>query len=89
MAEGHETQVYRTAHLALAAFLDVKGKKLLSVETNGSRCFMVFEHTDDLPDLVNEFWKGAPVSARFFAERFRDMKARIVEAKHAHLTSIR
>ena len=84
-----DEQIYRTAHLALAAFLDVKGKRLLCIETNGSRCFMVFEHTDDVPDLVNEFWKGAAVSARLFAERLRDMKARIVEAKHAHLTSIR
>jgi hypothetical protein len=77
-----EQKTYVTAHLALATYLDIHEVKLLRIQTDGNRCFLIFESRPDIDQLVNSFWAGEAVNARLFAERFRDMKAKIIEAKH-------
>lgn len=67
---------YRTSDLYFAAYLKVAGVPFLGTEQEGRKVFFIFERTEFLPDLKNEYFnRTARVPALSFVDEIRSMKA--------------
>jgi hypothetical protein len=66
---------YRTSDLYYAAFLKTAGVALKGTEREGSRVVFVFEGSDGLKDLKDQFFnRTAKVSALCYADEIKTMK---------------
>lgn len=70
-------QVIRTTRLDVAAFLLARGLKLIRVEGPNSAVTFIFQDsTENSSDLTLEFYRGATVVAKLYADaqkRIRDL----------------
>lgn len=66
---------YRTSDLYYSAFLKVAGVTFVETEKEGDRVFFVFESTEGLRDLRNQYYnRTAKVVALTFVDEIRTMK---------------
>lgn len=67
---------YRTSDLYYAAYLKVAEVNFLGTEREGQRVFFLFENTDALRDLKDQYFnRTAKVSALTYADEIKAMKA--------------
>ena len=67
---------FTTSDLYFGAFLKVAGVNHIDTVREGSRVFFVFENTEGLKDLKNQFFnRTAKVSAMSYADEIKAMKA--------------
>ena len=67
---------YRTSDLYYAAYLKVAGCMLKGTEVEGRRVFFIFEKTEMIPDLKQQYFnRTSKVPALTYADEIRSMKA--------------
>lgn len=67
---------YRTSDIYYAAYLKVAGVPHVDTTREGTRVFFVFEQTEGLRDLKNQFFnRTAKVPALAYADEIRNLKA--------------
>ena len=67
---------YRTSDLYYAAYLKVAGCMLKGTESEGRRVFFIFEKTEMIPDLKQQYFnRTSKVPALTYADEIRSMKA--------------
>lgn len=70
-------EVYKTSDLALAAFLLASGFALLEIERVEGDYRRVFHFPHEARPVAAEYFRGAQVPARAFANAMRDLKAQV------------
>ena len=79
-----EANTYRTRDLPLATSLIMKGHDLRDHEIIRGKCFWVFERSDDLLDLVDDFIEGRlEVDPTDFLQEVNRVKAAMYDALDA------
>jgi len=74
---------YKTNNLNLATFLCVKDFKLLDIENGSKRKTFIFEHSDQLSEMVRIFHFGEPddprllVDVRKILQILRELKTKL------------
>ena len=72
----HKDGMYATSDLYYAAYLKVAGVPYKGTEREGNRIFFLFEQSDALRDLKDQFFnRTAKVSALTYADEIKAMKA--------------
>jgi hypothetical protein len=67
---------YRTSDLYYAAYLKVAGVALLETTREGGRVYFIFEHSDSLSDLKQQYFnRTSKVAALSYADEIKAMKA--------------
>ena len=74
-------KMYKTSDISLASFLMCNSVEMKGTDKeNGSRVTFLFDNSDDIEKLANEFYNGARIEARQFANTMRDLKGLIANA---------
>lgn len=67
---------YRTSDLYYAAYLKVAGVSLLETTREGGRVYFIFENSDAITDLKQQYFnRTSKVAALSYADEIKAMKA--------------
>lgn len=76
MSDVTNQKKYRTSDLYFAAYLKTAQIKLIGQEKEGRRIFFLFEYTDLIPELQQEYFnRVGKVAALTYADEIKAMKA--------------
>lgn len=68
--------------LYLCAFLLNENQNLIRMENEGSKCWFIFENTEKLNELVNDYWQNKAITnIKSYVDKVRDLKDRIFSEK--------
>lgn len=68
----------RLKDLYLIAFLVNEEQNLIRMESEGQKCWFIFDETDRLNELIGDYWSGRAITnIKNYVDKVRDLKDRI------------